>query len=61
MSTFDTHRHHRSGWDSESAREWYATQADALFGDLRTELSPDVALALDLWPPGAVKDPDAID
>ena len=58
---FDTHHNHKSGWDSEPAREWYANQAEALFRDLRTELSPDVALALDVWPLGAAKDPDSID
>lgn len=42
-----------------SAREWYATQADVLFRDLRSELTPDVPLALDLWPLEAVKDLDS--
>jgi|SRR3954452_19317961 hypothetical protein len=58
---FDAHYSHQTGWDSESARARYATEADVLFRDLRTELSPDVALSLDVWPLGAVEDPDTTD
>jgi hypothetical protein len=54
---FDAHYSHESGWDSESARVGYASQADGLFRDLRTELRTDVALSLDVWPLGEVEDP----
>lgn len=54
---FEAHYSHKTGWDSESARAVYATEADVLFRALRTELRPDVDLSLDVWPLGEVERP----
>jgi len=55
---FDEHYSHETGWDSEAARAGYASQADALLRDLKTELGPDMALSLDVCPLGDLEDSD---
>jgi hypothetical protein len=49
---FLTHYTHTNdlGWDSASAREWYAAEAEALFRDLKNEVRPTVLVSVDLWP-----------
>jgi hypothetical protein len=38
------------GWNSASAREWYADRADGLLRDLSDELGADVMATVHLWP-----------